>query len=106
MIIESAGGDAYRTVFVTPTSGRKTRRTEEIRYLDGKEHPNSANPGETITTRTMDDHHRILFFRRDGKETGSIDSIISADGKIMTNVYKGIDANEKQSQQLRVWDRQ
>jgi hypothetical protein len=102
VIIESAGGDAYRTVTVTPAADSKTQRTEEIRYLDGKEHQRSTNPAETLVTRTIDDHHRILVFRRDGKEIGSIDSTISADGKVMTNVYKGVDANGKESQQLRV----
>jgi len=106
MIIESAGGDAYRSVFVTPTADGKTQRTEEIRYLDGKEHPRSTNPGETIVTRTINDHHRILIFKKDGKETSSMDSTISADGKVLTNVYKGPDANGKQGEQLRVWDRQ
>ena len=106
MIIESAGGDAHRTVTVTPTGDGKTQRTDEIRYLDGKDHQSSTNPAETGVTRIIDDHHQIIVLKRDGREIGSIDSRISADGKVMTRVYKGLDAYGKESQQLRVWDRQ
>jgi hypothetical protein len=44
MIIESAGGSAYRTITVTPTADDKTQRTEEIRYMDGKEHSKQHEP--------------------------------------------------------------
>jgi hypothetical protein len=104
MIIESAGGDAYRTVFITPTA--KIQRAEEIRYLDGKEHPGSTNPAEMTISRRIDDRHHTVVLKRDGKEIASFDSTVSADGKTLTNLFKGVDANGKAVQERRVYDRQ
>lgn len=106
MIIESAGSDAFRTVTLTPTQDGKVQRVEEIRYWDGKEHQSGTNPGETAVTRMIDDHHQIIVLMRNGRETGSIDSTISADGRVMTSLYKGLDVNGRESQQVRVWEKQ
>jgi len=44
--------------------------------------------------------------KRDGKEIGSIDGSISADGKVMTNEFKGLDNNGREVRERRVYDRQ
>lgn len=104
MIIEATGPDSYKVTFERPKADGTIDRTTDVVSLDGKENPTSQ--GSVRVSKRIDARHTYDIFKKDGKEVGSLDSVISPDGKTMTNHSKTVDANGKEQEDFRVFDKQ
>jgi hypothetical protein len=71
-----------------------------------KENPASGSPGETTVSQTIDPYHERTIFKRDGKEVAKLESVISPDGKTMTNTITGVGNDGKPVEEIRVWVKQ
>jgi len=85
MTIEPSSGNTYRVTF--DGSNTVYALTFDVESIPA----NSA--GTSRYARRIDEHHTQQVLRIGGKDVGTIDTVISLDGKTMTCVYRSTDDN-------------
>jgi hypothetical protein len=75
-------------------------------HPDGKEHPLEVMPGAMEVSRWVSPQKLETVVRQDGKVIGESTFEVSADGKTLTAVLKGIDASGAAFEQVIVCDRE
>jgi hypothetical protein len=92
MKIEQTGPNAYRTTIDSVMNSGKKEHQEVNRICDGKEHATTGvgfkQEGATEICEQMGSNRKVTQ-KRDGKVVSEFTSIVSTDGKVMTNVRKG-----------------
>jgi hypothetical protein len=74
---------------------------------DGKPHTATGNPdGDSVTGKAIDSHTSDFTVTKDGKVTGSVHRVVSADGKTLTVHNKGTHADGSKYDDTLVYDRQ
>lgn len=75
---------------------------------DGKDHavqvPNG--PPMTVAVKRVNDHRNDVTVKRNGKVTATIRSVVSKDGKTMTNTVDGVDEKEVKIHEVEVLEKQ
>jgi hypothetical protein len=105
MTIEPMQGQTERFTFTRTAKDGQTTKTEDVRTCDGKARPSNTPAGTMIRCEQTGDARRTIW-TREGKIVQEISGTISADGKLMTNKVKGVDANGKSFDEVRVWEKQ
>jgi hypothetical protein len=89
MTISQTGPNNYTTTIDTVSKSGEQRHTEIYRIDDGKEHPAKGvgikADGATEISQLVNASTRKITQKRDGKVVGEITSMLSSDGKLMTN---------------------
>jgi hypothetical protein len=94
------------TVITTPASGSPTTVTYTAK-LDGRDYPISGSPTfDTIAIRRVDDHTAEVTLKKGGKVVQTSKSVISQDGKTMTNTISGTDSSGQPVHNVLVFDKQ
>jgi hypothetical protein len=97
MTISETGSNTRVIIDVVFKSG-ETRHEERNRTPDGKEHPAAGagfkQEGATEIDLRVDASTRQITSKRDGKVRAVITSVISRDGKVMTNRNTGSAGDE------------
>lgn len=75
--------------------------TYSYKYSDGK-----ASATGNLVVKRVNEHTLLGTSRRDGKVVAKTRAVISADGRVMTFFYSGIDEDGKRTGHTAVWDRQ
>jgi hypothetical protein len=77
---------------------------------DGKDNPISGtgvpNGADTIALKRINTNTTESTFKKAGKVVLSVRSVVSKDGKIMTNTGKETNANGEPAKSVIVWDKQ
>jgi hypothetical protein len=84
----------------------KTTHSDGGWILDGKEHVDPANPSRARTCTRIDTYTIICVFKRDGKEIGTMEDVLSKDGKTGTMTTKGTNAKGEPVNTMAVWEKQ
>jgi hypothetical protein len=88
MVVDPTGPNAYRTSIDTVWKSGKKEHVETDRTYDGQEHPvrGVGNPkGSIEKCELLDSSTRKITRTRDGELVFESTSIVSSDGKVMTN---------------------
>jgi len=94
--LHSEGTDAGKPVHTSYTS-----------KFDGKDVPWTGNPmADTACPKRIDDNTYKNTWKKDGKPTASSTVSVSKDGKTLTIIQNGKDAQGKPLNSLAVYDRQ
>ena len=85
------GPDTYASTLDYVTRSGQKRHEETVRICDGKEHPlpalDSSKPA-TVVCEIGPGSSRNVVERKNGKVIVEMTSTVSADGKVLTNVWK------------------
>jgi hypothetical protein len=92
-ITYTPSGDTMKIVVdLVPADGAKQHWEMSVGY-DGKDYPVTGNPdAETISAKRVDDRHGESTFKKAGKVMAVNSRTLSADGKVLTIVSKGVNA--------------
>ena len=77
--------------------------------LDGKDSPISGTPpfgADTIAVKLVDANSHTGIYRKAGKQLVTLSSAVSKDGKVLTIILKGTDAQGQSVNETTVWDKQ
>jgi hypothetical protein len=89
MIVSNPGPDIYRTAWDIVSKSGEPRHGVRERTYDGKARPLSGvgtkQAGQTVICQRLTESTRKLTLKIDGKAAGEINSVVSPDGKVMTN---------------------
>jgi len=85
----------------------KAMHTEFSAKFDGKDYPVTGNPyGDTVSVKRVDADTTESTFKKGGKVTVTVTSVVSKDGKTRTSTYKGKDAEGHDVNAVVVYDKQ
>ena len=91
LVTRQTGPDTYASTLDYLTRSGAKRHSESVRVCDGKEHPlpamDSSKPA-TVTCEIGPGSTRKIVEKKNGKVIVEMTSTLSADGKVMTNVWK------------------
>lgn len=75
---------------------------------DGKDHEVKVpdGPPMTVAVKRVNDHRNDVTVKRNGKITATIRSVVSKDGKTMTNTIDGVDEKEVKIHEVEVLEKQ
>jgi hypothetical protein len=65
-----------------------------------------TGPFDAVSGKWIDNNTREVTWMKDGKEMVHIHSVVSTDGKTMTNTTKGIDEKGKPFSRVAIWEKQ
>jgi len=92
----TAVGDGLKIVVDMVPGDGPAQHWEMSGGYDGKDHPVTGNPtADTISMKLIDDTHGESTFKKGGKVTSTNTRTLSADGKTLTIVSKGVTADGK-----------
>ena len=75
--------------------------------MDGTDAPVTGNPnGDMISIKRADTHHLTAHLKKDGKETVTVHSVVSKDGKTRTQTITGKAPDGTAVNQTLVYDKQ
>lgn len=99
-------GDGFKYTIDAVSAQGKTSHSEAFARFDGKDYPETGNPGaDTNRFRRVDEHTYELTDRKNGKDALSFRITISADGKTRTSIASGKTAAGQEVHNVGVWDR-
>lgn len=91
LITRQTGPYTYTSTLDYVTRSGEKRHEESVRVCDGKEHPlpalDSSKPA-TVTCQIGPGSTRKMVEKKSGKVIVEMTSTVSADGKVLTNVWK------------------
>jgi hypothetical protein len=103
---EATADGTKATVETTPASGSPVTATYTAK-LDGTDYPISGSPTfDTIAITLIDSNTTEVTLKKGGKVVQTARSVVSKDGKTMTNTVKGTDANGQPVHSVVVFDKQ
>jgi hypothetical protein len=75
---------------------------------DGKDHPVTSPPGQemTVAVKRVNDHTSDVTVKQNGKVMVTIRSVVSKDGKTMTNTANGVNEKGEKIHGVEVLDKQ
>jgi hypothetical protein len=74
---------------------------------DGKDHAvQNGPPMLTVAVKRVDDYRNDVTIKQNGKVTATIGSVVSKDGKTMTNTLDGVNEKGEKVQAVEVLDKQ
>ena len=89
MTISETGPNSYTTTIDTVSKSGEQRHREILRINDGKEHPAKGvgvkTEGVTEISQQVNASTHKITQKRDGKVLDELTSVVSPDGKVMTN---------------------
>ena len=91
LTIRQTGPDTYSSTLDYVTKAGEKRHDESVRVCDGKPHPLPAiDPSKPATAicQVGSDSTRKVVEKKNDKVIAEMTSTVSADGKILTNVWK------------------
>lgn len=98
MTISPAGPKAFRTTIDSVSKSGQTRHLEINRIYDGKEHSPTGvgfkQDGAMEINQQVNASTRKIVLKREGKVTSELTSIVSPDGKTMTNTTHRANGSE------------
>ena len=94
-------------------SATETTKKSEVRDLYKYEVPDKggvgrflAGPFDAVSSKRINDNTVEIGYMKGGKEMVHFRSVVSKDGKTMTNTTKGIDEQGKPFSRVAVWEKQ
>ena len=105
---EAAGAGIKMTQDSVFADGRKSHSTYTANY-DGKDVPIAGGPAhgnDTAALTRVDANTTRTVFKKSGKVTRTLTSVVSADGKTRTNTAKSTDAKGVTTTEVNVYDKQ
>jgi hypothetical protein len=103
---EATADGTKGTVEQTPATGSPTTLTYTAKY-DGKDYPLTGSPTfDTIALKRIDAHTTEATLKKAGQVVATSKTVVSSDGKTMTNTLNGIDANGGKVHNTIVFDKQ
>jgi hypothetical protein len=91
LVTRQTGAETYASTLDYVTRSGAKRHSESVRVCDGKEHPlpaMDASKPATVTCEMGPNSSRKIVERKSGKVIVEMTSTLSADGKVLTNVWK------------------
>jgi len=103
---EASDGGLKATTTGEQADGTAINASFTAKY-DGKEYPTTGAPYDTIAIKQVNaDSFTFTQQKKDGKYSVTGRSVISKDGKTMTNTLEGTNAEGKAYTATMVWDKQ
>jgi len=103
---EATADGTKATVEATPASGSPGKVTYTAK-LDGKDYPTSGSTAfDTIAIKSIDTNTIEVTLKKAGKVMQTSRSVVSKDGKTMTNTVMGTDADGRPVHNVIVFDKQ
>jgi hypothetical protein len=91
LITRQTGPETYSSTLDYVTRSGQKRHEQSVRVCDGKEHPlpamDSSKPA-TVVCEIGPDSARRVVEKKSGKIVVEMNSTVSADGRVLTNVWK------------------
>jgi hypothetical protein len=106
MKLEASGqGEKYTTEGVNAEGGRIA--AQYTANFDGKDYPITGAPNaDTVSLKRIDARTTERTNKKGGKVTVIITSVVSQDGKTITNTVKGTNAEGQTVSNVTVWEKQ
>src|SRR5262245_35804302 len=106
MKVEASGQGEKVTMEGVNADGARTATQYTANY-DGKDYPITGSPNnDAISLKRIDARTTERTNKKDGKVTTVITSVVSQDGKTMTNTSKGTNAQGQPVNNVGVWEKQ
>jgi hypothetical protein len=103
--VETADGTALDQKTVG-NDGKERAMHVQYKY-DGKDYPATGNPdADTVAAMAVDAHTANFTLKKDGKVAGTVQRVVSADGKTLTVHNKGTHPDGKAYDDTLVFDKQ
>jgi hypothetical protein len=96
------------TVLIKSVGADGTQSTVRSTYrFDGKDYPVSGSPdSDSLMVKQVDANSAAAVLKRGGKAVGTLDRMVSKDGKTMTVKTKVTTANGQKTESTAVYDKQ
>jgi hypothetical protein len=105
--VQAEGQTHKVTTTGTDANGNPTNTVLTV-FFDGMPHPpNNPSPNfDAIASTRVDAYNMILTSSKAGKLVAILTSVVSPDGRTMTDTLMGIDANGQPANNIAVYDKQ
>jgi hypothetical protein len=101
-----AAGDAVDLTITGVAADGKPIARHSVFKFDGKDYAYTGNADfDAMTVKRIDSSHYETTTKKAGKAVGTSSTSISADGKVFTQVSKGVDASGAPTSSTAVYDR-
>jgi hypothetical protein len=104
--VYTAAGDALDLTITGVAADGKPIARHSVFKFDGKDYAYSGHPDlDAVAFKRIDANHYDSTSKKAGKVVGSSSTKISADGKVLTQVSKGVNASGAATSSTAVYDR-